>query len=109
GRDGAQLGVIYLCDRENTIGSGTGNAGPGAPFTADDEMVAVQLSQMASIAIENLLFSEEREANRIKDEFLSILSHELRTPLNAILGWTQLLRIENTTGEIAHGLDVIER
>jgi signal transduction histidine kinase len=97
GRDGTRLGVIYLCDRTD-----------GA-FTADDESIAVQLAQMASIAIENTLFSEEREANRIKDEFLSTLSHELRTPLNAILGWTQLLQMEKPQGEFAHGLDVIER
>jgi CheY-like chemotaxis protein len=97
GRDGTRLGVIYLCDR-----------GDG-PFTADDESIAVQLAQMASIAIENTLFSEEREANRIKDEFLSTLSHELRTPLNAILGWTQLLQMEKPADEMAHGLDVIER
>src|SRR5438045_8558028 len=64
---------------------------------------------MASIAIENTLFAEEREANRIKDEFLSTLSHELRTPLNAILGWTQLLEMEKPEGELAHGLAVIER
>jgi signal transduction histidine kinase/DNA-binding response OmpR family regulator len=97
GRDATHLGVIYLCDR-----------GDG-PFTADDEVIAVQLAQLASIAIENLLFTEEREANRIKDEFLSMLSHELRTPLNAILGWTQLLRFEHRDGELAHGLEVIER
>jgi signal transduction histidine kinase/response regulator RpfG family c-di-GMP phosphodiesterase len=97
GRDGERLGVIYLCDR-----------GDG-PFSADDEFIAVQLAQMASIAIENTLFAEEREANRIKDEFLSTLSHELRTPLNAILGWTQLLQMEKSQGEMSHGLEVIER
>lgn len=97
GRDGTRLGVIYLCDR-----------GDG-PFTADDESIAVQLAQMASIAVENSLFAEEREANRIKDEFLSTLSHELRTPLNAILGWTQILQMEQPTGELAHGLEIIER
>jgi len=64
---------------------------------------------MASIAIENSLFAEEREANRIKDEFLSTLSHELRTPLNAIVGWTQLLQMEKPQGEMAHGLEVIDR
>jgi two-component system, chemotaxis family, CheB/CheR fusion protein len=34
------------------------------------------------------------DANRAKDEFLSILSHELRTPLNAMIGWAQLLRLQ---------------
>jgi signal transduction histidine kinase len=97
GRDGTRLGVIYLCDRTD----GT--------FSADDEMIAVQLAQMASIAVENSLFAEEREANRIKDEFLSTLSHELRTPLNAILGWTQILQMEQVNGEVGHGLSVIER
>jgi len=37
------------------------------------------------------LLAREREANRLKDEFLMTLSHELRTPLNAILGWTRML------------------
>src|SRR5688572_26033268 len=98
GRDGTNLGVIYLSDRFDD-----------GDFSGDDEAVLVQLAQMASIAIENTIYAEEREANRIKDEFLSTLSHELRTPLNAILGWTQLLRAEELTGETKHGLDVIER
>ena len=43
-------------------------------FTNDDEAILVQLAQMASIAIENTLFAEEREANRLKDEFLATLA-----------------------------------
>ncbi len=97
GRDGQNLGVIYLCDRID------GN------FSADDEAVLVQLAQMSSIAIENSIFAEEREANRLKDEFLSTLSHELRTPLNAIAGWVQLLQMGATGDDLTHGLEVIER
>ncbi|MUH01100.1 response regulator [Scytonema sp. UIC 10036] len=38
------------------------------------------------------LLEQAQTANRIKDEFLSVLSHELRTPLNPILGWVKLLQ-----------------
>ncbi|HYO10132.1 MAG TPA: response regulator [Tepidisphaeraceae bacterium] len=98
GRDGNNLGIIYLCDRYE-----------GDGFSHDDEAVLVQLAQMASISIENTLYAEERETNRIKDEFLSTLSHELRTPLNAILGWTQLLRMGDLDPETGHAIEVIER
>ena len=52
----------------------------------------------------------ERDANRLKDEFLATLSHELRTPLNAVLGWTRVLRsaqVEPAT--TARALESIER
>jgi len=96
-RSAGNVGIIYLTDRVE-----------GA-FNADDEAVLMQLAQMASIAIENSLYAEERETNRIKDEFLSTLSHELRTPLNAIMGWTHILRLENPNLDADHGLEIIER
>lgn len=50
---------------------------------------------------QTLLEKEQRarltaeQANRTKDEFISVVSHELRTPLNAIAGWTKILKTEN--------------
>ncbi len=76
----------------------------------EDETILAQLAQIASIAIQNCVNAEEREANRIKDEFLATLSHELRTPLGAILGWTRLLRAGHLDAQSsAHALAVIER
>ena len=52
----------------------------------------------------------ERDANRVKDEFLATLSHELRTPLNAVLGWARLLRARPVEpGLHARALETIER
>jgi signal transduction histidine kinase len=96
-RDGRCMGLIALSDKYE------------GEFNDDDQAVLVQLAQMASVAIENTIYAEEREANRLKDEFLSTVSHELRTPLNVISTWAQLLKIDSSPGNINHGLTVIER
>ncbi len=97
-RHGRSLGLIQLSDRYE------------GDFCQDDEVLLVQLSQMSSVAIENALFAEEREANKIKDEFLSTVSHELRTPLQAMLGWSKMLiSSDNLDTRMRQGLTTIQR
>ncbi len=97
-REGAPLGSLLVAGRR------------GGDFGEDDTAILLQLAQMASIAVENTLFTEEREANRLKDEFLATVSHELRTPLTAMLSWVRLLQggaLDD--GERTHALEVIDR
>jgi signal transduction histidine kinase len=97
-REGRTMGLVHVCDKLES------------EFNEDDEAVLAQLARMSSIAVENAINAEAREANRLKDEFLATLSHELRTPLSALLGWTQLLRTGALDeAETSHGLEVIER
>ena len=56
---------------------------------------AVDLARRRSESQRALLLERERaaraeaeEANRAKDEFVTMVAHELRTPLTAILGWS---------------------
>lgn len=53
----------------------------------------------------------EREASRLKDEFVSLVSHELRTPLTSVLGYLELLLdgTDELTEEQRTYLTVIER
>jgi PAS domain S-box-containing protein len=104
--EGRPIGVLHVGKLEFT------------QFTNDD----VQLLQLAgdriALAIENArLYQVERkaraeaeDANRAKDEFLTVLSHELRTPLTPIIGWIHMMESGILPkAEFGKGLSVINR
>jgi K+-sensing histidine kinase KdpD/ActR/RegA family two-component response regulator len=73
-----------------------------APVKFDEEYQAllVSVAQHCAQALDRARLYEQAQrarteaetANRLKDEFVSIVSHDLRTPLNAMLGWTAMLQ-----------------
>jgi signal transduction histidine kinase len=72
-----------------------------AAFGEDELTFMTRLADHAAIAIENArLYSDLKEANEAKSEFVSIVSHELKTPMTSIKGYADLL-FKGAAGEIS--------
>ncbi|CAN5312591.1 hypothetical protein BH20ACI1_BH20ACI1_05260 [soil metagenome] len=75
-----------------------------------DDAKQIELEREEIFKREKAARHEAEEANRAKDEFLSVLSHELRTPLNSMLGWVKMLNAGMLDEEKKqHAYTVIER
>lgn len=62
------------------------------------------------LAREQLARTLAEQANRSKDEFVSLVAHELRSPLNSILGWAKLLQTHQLDPETTNkALETIAR
>lgn len=78
------------------------SADPRRKYDSLDLAVAEDLAHRAAIAVENaLLYSELRDADRRKDQFLAMLAHELRNPLAPIRSGLDLFLVSGFDPEVA--------
>jgi PAS domain S-box-containing protein len=74
------------------------------------DRLALAIENARLYEVEKIARAEAEDANRAKDEFLTILSHELRTPLTPIIGWIHMM--ENgilPPDDFSRALSVINR
>lgn len=73
----------------------SGLAAPPAKWGEPADLALIEdLAHRAAIAIDNAqLYRDIQEADRRKNEFLSMLAHELRNPLAPLLNGIQILRL----------------
>jgi signal transduction histidine kinase/CheY-like chemotaxis protein len=103
--------TVPLRGGDQTIGALLVARTTGEPFSQTDVHTLQEIAREASTTLHNIWsYHAAFEAARLKDEFLATLSHELRTPMTSILGWSQILRLEDTPADlIGDGLESIER
>ena len=99
----ASMLILPLVYRAEAIGAMTLHHDRPREWEVDELALARTFADQAAIALANAtLFTRERRAQRIKDDFLSIVSHELRTPLTSIQGYAQLLEARLRAGASNH-------
>jgi signal transduction histidine kinase/ActR/RegA family two-component response regulator len=75
-------------------------------------------AKQCGLILQKLLFEnaltiakeKAEESDRLKSAFLANMSHEIRTPMNGVLGFTDLLKESNLSGEEQqHYIDIIQK
>ena len=88
----------------------------GSPSAERRALLRIVAAQMAATAEKAALLNELRDAQRVREEFLTNISHELRTPLTTMMGYLSLLQeelagplSERQRADVRHARDAGER
>jgi signal transduction histidine kinase/ActR/RegA family two-component response regulator len=104
--------VLPLQARGRSIGAlALGVVASGRRFGPTELTMAEAITSRAAIALDNaLLYNDVQQADRQKNEFLSMLAHELRNPLAPIRNAVQIMRMHTRDhAELQWSQDVIDR
>jgi signal transduction histidine kinase len=120
------LAVFPIRSKQRSFGTLTCVSTDARQLADNERQLLEAMTDQIAVAMENSRLYEEVKkkveeveqqaarlamANKVKDEFLSVISHELRTPLSVISGYASLLADEtfgNNSPEQAKGLRVIK-
>ena len=108
----AQIVVFPLSGQKSILAAfGISREASGRHFSAADFTIAEALAARAAIALENAqLYKDLEQADRQKNEFLSMLAHELRNPLAPIRTGVDVLRLRgDNQPDVVWARDMIER
>jgi PAS domain S-box-containing protein len=107
-KDGSRVPV--LLSSVTTDDRGTQGIAFALDLTEQQQLTHAEAEREAALRENERLYHEAQEANRLKDEFVTMLSHELRTPLNAVLGWLTMLKRGGLDAEQRdRAIEIIER
>ncbi len=105
--------VLPLRTRDQVLGALTLALGPsGRRFSPIDRALAEDLAGRAAVFLDNArLYGNIQEADRRKNEFLSMLAHELRNPLAPIRNAVQIMGQQGfrNQADLQWALDMISR
>ncbi len=105
--------VLPLRTRDQVLGALTLALGPsGRRLSPNDRALAEDLAGRAAVFLDNArLYGNIQEADRRKNEFLSMLAHELRNPLAPIRNAVQIMGQQGLRdqADLQWALDMINR